>query len=38
MFSGLARWWFHAPIHDVYCGLRGFGKTSTCLSISVAPE
>ena len=26
MFSILARWWFHAPIHDVYCGLRGFTK------------
>lgn len=23
-FSFLARWWFQAPIHDVYCGLRGF--------------
>lgn len=27
LFSFLARWWFHAPIHDVYCGLRGFTKT-----------
>jgi hypothetical protein len=26
MFSFLARWWFHAPIHDIYCGLRGFRK------------
>lgn len=26
MFSFLARWWFHAPIHDVYCGLRGFTR------------
>jgi len=26
LFSMLARWWFHAPIHDVYCGLRGFQK------------
>ena len=26
MFSALARWWFSAPIHDVYCGLRGFTK------------
>ena len=25
-FSFLARRWFHAPIHDVYCGLRGFTK------------
>jgi glycosyltransferase involved in cell wall biosynthesis len=26
MFSLLSRWWFRAPIHDVYCGLRGFTK------------
>jgi glycosyltransferase involved in cell wall biosynthesis len=26
MFSLLARWWFRAPIHDIYCGLRGFTK------------
>jgi len=26
MFSFLARKWFRAPIHDVYCGLRGFTK------------
>jgi glycosyltransferase involved in cell wall biosynthesis len=26
MFSMLARWWFSVPIHDVYCGLRGFTK------------
>jgi hypothetical protein len=26
MFSALASKWFHAPIHDVYCGLRGFTK------------
>src|ERR1041385_2792954 len=26
MFSWLARYWFRAPIHDVYCGLRGFRK------------
>lgn len=26
MFSMLSRWWFKAPIHDVYCGLRGFGR------------
>ncbi|HBZ54020.1 MAG TPA: dolichol-P-glucose synthetase, partial [Syntrophobacteraceae bacterium] len=25
-FSLLVRWWFHAPIHDVHCGLRGFTK------------
>jgi glycosyltransferase involved in cell wall biosynthesis len=26
MLSFLARWWFGARIHDVYCGLRGFTK------------
>jgi len=26
MFSLLTRRWFHAPIHDVYCGLRGFRR------------
>jgi glycosyltransferase involved in cell wall biosynthesis len=26
MFSAMARRWFRAPIHDVYCGLRGFSK------------
>ncbi len=26
MFSKMARWWFKAPINDVYCGLRGFTK------------
>ena len=26
MFTLLARWWFHAPTHDIYCGLRGFTK------------
>ncbi len=26
MFSFLARLWFGSPIHDVYCGLRGFSK------------
>ena len=27
-FSWLARRWFAAPIHDIYCGLRGFAKAS----------
>lgn len=27
MFSWMVRSWFRAPIHDVYCGLRGFTKT-----------
>jgi hypothetical protein len=26
MFSAMARWWFKTPIHDIYCGLRGFTK------------
>ena len=26
MFSIFARWWFRAPINDVYCGLRGFSR------------
>ena len=26
MFTKLARWWFRAPVHDVYCGMRGFTK------------
>jgi glycosyltransferase involved in cell wall biosynthesis len=26
MFSGLVKWWFKAPIHDVNCGMRGFSK------------
>jgi glycosyltransferase involved in cell wall biosynthesis len=26
LFSALARAWFHAPIHDVYCGMRAFTK------------
>ncbi len=24
MFSAMARWWFHAPIHDIHCGMRAF--------------
>jgi glycosyltransferase involved in cell wall biosynthesis len=27
MFSRLARWWFNAPIHDIYCGMRAFTKS-----------
>ena len=26
MFTLMARWWFHAPVHDIYCGMRGFTK------------
>jgi len=28
MFTAFVRHWFSAPIHDVYCGLRGFTKTA----------
>jgi glycosyltransferase involved in cell wall biosynthesis len=44
MFSLLARWWFHAPIHDIYCGLRGFRKDfqqsldQRCLGMEFATE
>jgi glycosyltransferase involved in cell wall biosynthesis len=27
LLSLLVRWWFWAPIRDVYCGMRGFTKT-----------
>jgi len=27
VLSWIARRWFHAPIHDVYCGLRGFTRS-----------
>jgi glycosyltransferase involved in cell wall biosynthesis len=26
MFSWMARTWFRAPVHDVYCGFRGFRR------------
>lgn len=26
MFSAIARRWFGVPLHDVYCGLRGFSR------------
>jgi glycosyltransferase involved in cell wall biosynthesis len=26
LFSWLAKIWFHAPIHDIYCGMRAFTK------------
>jgi hypothetical protein len=26
LLSLLARWWFHTPIHDVYCGMRAFTR------------
>jgi glycosyltransferase involved in cell wall biosynthesis len=27
LFSRVARRWFRAPVHDIYCGLRGFTKS-----------
>jgi glycosyltransferase involved in cell wall biosynthesis len=44
MFSALARSWFHAPIRDVYCGLRGFrrdfyqGLDQRCSGMEFATE
>ncbi len=26
LFTSIARWWYGAPIHDVYCGFRGFRR------------
>jgi len=26
MFTALARWMFGSPVHDIYCGLRGFRR------------
>lgn len=26
LFSLIAQRWFHAPVHDVYCGMRGFRR------------
>jgi glycosyltransferase involved in cell wall biosynthesis len=44
MFSIMARWWFGAPIHDVYCGMRGFRKDwyikldQRCIGMEFATE
>jgi len=44
LFSWMARHWFGAPIHDVYCGLRGFRKDyfvslgQRCLGMEFATE
>jgi glycosyltransferase involved in cell wall biosynthesis len=27
MFTAIARWWFDAPVHDVYCGMRAFTRS-----------
>jgi glycosyltransferase involved in cell wall biosynthesis len=43
-FTLLIRWWFKSPIHDVYCGLRGFTKAhyeslnQTCTGMEFATE
>ena len=44
LFSRLARWWFRAPIHDVYCGMRGFTRAhyeslgQSCTGMEFATE
>jgi glycosyltransferase involved in cell wall biosynthesis len=44
MFSWIARHWFHAPIHDVYCGMRGFRRqhfldlNQRCVGMEFATE
>jgi hypothetical protein len=44
MFSVLSRRWFKAPVHDVYCGLRGFRKQwqlalgQRCMGMEFATE
>jgi glycosyltransferase involved in cell wall biosynthesis len=44
MFTWLAREWFGAPVHDVYCGLRGFtrqfydGLDQRCTGMEFATE
>ena len=44
LFSLLAGWWFKSPLHDVYCGLRGFRKSfykqldQRCEGMEFAPE
>jgi glycosyltransferase involved in cell wall biosynthesis len=43
-FTLLIRWWFKSPIHDVYCGLRGFTKAhykalnQSCTGMEFATE
>lgn len=44
VLTGIARWWFRAPIHDVYCGMRGFrrdyhaGLDQRCTGMEFATE
>ena len=44
LFSGMTQWMFQAPIHDVYCGMRGFTRDfykrldQRCTGMEFAPE
>jgi glycosyltransferase involved in cell wall biosynthesis len=44
MLTGLARWWFGVPIHDIQCGLRGFDRNfwftldQQCLGMEFSSE
>ncbi len=44
MFSFLAKWWFKAPVNDIYCGMRGFTKAfyqqldQRCVGMEFATE
>ena len=44
IFSFLARTWFRAPVHDIYCGMRGFTKSlfqrldQRCIGMEFATE
>jgi glycosyltransferase involved in cell wall biosynthesis len=44
VLSLLARWWFRTPVHDVYCGMRGFtmdayrGLALRCTGMEFATE
>src|SRR5690606_17342835 len=44
LFSWLSRWWFRAPINDIYCGMRGFTRAlyqrldQRCIGMEFATE
>lgn len=44
LFSKLSRWWFRAPINDIYCGMRGFTRElyqrldQRCMGMEFATE
>lgn len=44
LFSRLSRWWFRAPINDIYCGMRGFTRElyqrldQRCMGMEFATE